>query len=157
MTKILANIFIVIIIIIYSDILPKDIGSFLPNILTVNEVVEINKPNENYINDTKNIAKEILEKTDTKDAVSLAVFNDEFATKLDSYKNTNVESKYIVNLYTSSYKKAFGADVNFSSSDAVSDYINQNILSKEKFMTDEELDSLKEFFRGIAWNLIVKE
>lgn len=144
-------------------VLPKDFSSYIPdisyitNLFVTSEVVEINQPSQESIEVTKDIAKEILEKADKKTVVNIAVFNDEFARKLDEYKDKNTESKYVIGLYTSSYKKAFGETLNLSSTDSVSEYIKNNIVSKEKFVTNEELDALKEFFRGLAWNLITKE
>lgn len=157
MVKTILNIVIVSIIVLYSGILPNNILSYIPDVFTTVEVIEINKPKEEYISITKNMAKEILEKANDKTVTNIAVFNDEFATKLDSYKDTSVESKYLISMYTSSYKKAFGAFENLSSDNSVTDYIKENIISKEKFVTNEELDALKEFFRGLAWNLITKE
>lgn len=160
MAKTLVNIFIVLVILFSSGVLPKDILSYIPDftsIVSIAEVVEITQPGEKSIEATKGMAKEILEKVDYKTSIEIAVFNDEFAAKIDSYKDLNTESKYLINMYTSSYKKAFGKFENLSSGNSVSEYINSNILSKEKFVTNEEIDALKDFFRGLAWNLIVKE
>ena len=161
MKKTFLNIVIVLVIIFSSGIIPssfmKDIWSYVPNILTVSEVVEITAPKEEYLTATKDIAKEILENVDTKKAVEIAVFSDEFATKIESYKDQKVESSYLISMFKSSYKKAFGEAGNFSKSDSVSNYIKSNIFSKEKFVTNEEIDALKEFFRGLAWNLVAKK
>lgn len=157
MIKALVNIFVVLIIIFYSGVLPKDILSYIPNVLTVSEVVEISQPKEEYLTATKEIAKEILGKADTKKAIEIAVFSDEFANKIESYKDQNVESSYLVSMFNSSYKKAFGEAGNFSESNSVSNYIKSNIFSKEKFVTNDEIDALKEFFRGLAWNLVLKK
>lgn len=161
MQKAIINIICVLVIAFAFDLFPKDISSYLDlsrfnNLFVTQEVIEIEQPPQNSIDATKEISKEILDKTDKKTITNIAVFNDEFARKIDSYKDSQVESKYMINLYVSSYKKAFGESQNLSSTDSVSTYIKENIVSKEKFMTNEEIDLLKDFFRGISWNLITK-
>lgn len=161
MQKAIINIICVIVIVFAFDLFPKDISSYLDlskltNLFVTQEVIEIDQPPQSSIDATKDIAKEILDKADRKTITNIAVFNDEFARKIDYYKDSQVESKYIINLYVSSYKKAFGESQNLSSTDSVSTYIKENIVSKEKFMTNEEIDLLKDFFRGISWNLITK-
>lgn len=161
MQKTITNIICIIIVAFVLDLFPKDISSYLDlsrlnNLFVTQEVIEIDQPTQSSIDSTKEISKEILNKADRKTITNIAVFNDEFARKIDSYKDSQVESKYIIGLYVSSYKKAFGESQNLSSTDSVSSYIKENIVSKEKFMTNEEIDLLKDFFRGISWNLITK-
>lgn len=150
--KSLANILIILgfIWVLFGDKLK------LPDIIKPEPIVlEIQKPDK-FIEETSNV-KSLVEDSFE---LEFLVFNDEFSKKLKTYTGKSVTSQQIVGKfypealfeyvglrnYTKQVK--LGDFIKFKK-----DFIEQNMFSQDKFLTDKEIEDLSKFYSAIAWNL----
>lgn len=117
-------------------------------------IVEVIKPSDEFILFTKDFVKEI---SDKKDIYELAVLNDEYSSKLISYKTPSSEQinsvygKVLKEVYASKYLGKYpiykeGVLLIFKEVQGL----------KERSMSEEDLIRLSNLFRGLSWNLAEK-
>jgi hypothetical protein len=147
-----------IILLLYSvfgeglfDIVDKPNPTPEPN--PASEILDIDKPSDNVIQDVS-IFSDLI--TDPSDRAKIAIFNHEFAQRVLKY-NTDVQQ---VNDVYSLAGKLFFKQSLVDKYEGLSENIKrvlQQILTEENHtVTTEEKQSLKEYFMGIAWVLIQK-
>jgi hypothetical protein len=117
----------------------------------VQSIIDVEKPSEDIIGFVRPIAKII---TDIEDKAKIALFNYEFANRLDKY-NTDVQQ--LNDVYVLAGKEFFGDSMrgkyaNFASS--VENLFKSIVTNDNHTLTDEEKTQLKKLFMGLSWALI---
>jgi len=117
------------------------------------EILDIDRPSDNVIKDVS-VFSDLI--TDPSDRAKIAIFNYEFAQRVLKY-NTDVQQ---VNDVYSLAGKLFFKQTLVDKYEGLSGNIKrilQQILTEENhILTQEEKQSLNEYFMGIAWVLIQK-
>ena len=133
------------------DITDKPSPTPEPN--PASEILDIDRPSDNVIKDVS-VFSDLI--TDPSDRAKIAIFNYEFAQRVLKY-NTDVQQ---VNDVYSLAGKLFFKQTLVDKYEGLSGNIKrilQQILTEENhIVTQEEKQSLNEYFMGIAWVLIQK-
>lgn len=125
----------------------------IPNIIKPEPIiVELVKP-DNFIEETSKIKELVPDEAE----LDLLIFNDEFANKVKSYKDSEVTTDFFISkLYPMSFDESFGKKYAGKLGDYGKfkrNFIETNISGKEKYLTSEELNNLHDFYKAISWNL----
>jgi len=117
------------------------------------KILDIDKPSNKIIDDVS-VFSDLI--TDPSDRAKIAIFNHEFAQRISTY-NTDVQQ---VNDVYSLAGKLFFKQTLVDKYEGLSENIQrilEKILTDENHMiTQEEKQSLNEYFMAIAWVLIQK-
>lgn len=139
-----------------------DIRQLVPHVIPVQVVsVEITKPDQEFIDFSKEFVSEIVIK---EEAAELAVLNDEYAQKLVLYKDLNnpvhlPSAEYALTIYTLVAKEVFASKY-------MGKYpkYKEGVLAimkdvggiKNRTLSPEDLQRLSNLFKGLSWNLVEK-
>jgi len=130
-----------------------DTPSPTPEPNPASEILDIDKPSDKVIKDVS-VFSDLI--TDPSDRAKIAIFNHEFAQRISTY-NTDVQQ---VNDVYSLAGKLFFKQTLVDKYEGLSENIQrilEKILTDENHaVTQEEKQSLNEYFIGIAWVLIQK-
>ena len=117
----------------------------------VAEVIKVEKPSEDILLKVKPIAIIV---TDIEDRAKLALFNYEFATRVEKYET---DAQQINDVYTKAAGLFFEESLKGKYAN-LADQVKQlfvSILSDENHtLTTEEKQKLKELFSGLSWALL---
>lgn len=120
-------------------------------------IVEISKPNEEYVLKTIDVSKSIP----VSAKIDLAVFNDEFSKRILTYKNTEITNTQLLSkIYPKVFREVFGTKYSGQLENFLDKFkiaLGDEIVLKEKFLSNEDLDKISFVCNGIAWNLINPE
>ena len=132
-----------------------DIRQLVPHVIPVQVVsVEITKPDQEFIDFSKEFVSEIVIK---EEAAELAVLNDEYATKLVSYRTpsvTEVETIYSLvgkEVFASKYMGKYP-----KYKEGVLAIMKDVGGTKDRALSPEDLQRLSNLFKGLSWNLVEK-
>jgi len=128
-----------------------DLSSIIPR--PQQEVVIVDKPSQEIINHVQ-VISEII--TDPSDRAKLAIFNYEFANRVQNY-NTN--SQQINDVYTLAGKNFFGGKLVDKYDNLSSELVgifNQILSPDNHTLSNDEKKLLHDYFMGIAWVIVNK-
>ena len=113
----------------------------------------VDKPNQEII-DHVQVISEII--TDPSDRAKLAIFNYEFANRVQNY-NTN--SQQVNDVYTLAGKNFFGdtlVDKYDNLSSELVEIFKQILSADNHTLSNDEKKRLHDYFMGIAWVIVNK-
>lgn len=115
-------------------------------------VVELVKP-DSFVEETSKVKELVPDEAE----LDLLIFNDEFANKIKSYKDSEVTTDFFISkLYPMSFSEAFSKKYIGKLGkygDFQKNFIETNISGKEMYLTLEELNKLHDFYKAVSWNL----
>ena len=117
------------------------------------KILNIDKPTQGVIDEVKSFSDLI---TDPSDRAKLAIFNNEFATRVAQY-NTSVQQVNDVYVLAGKifFKKSL-VDKYDGLAESIKDLLVSILTEENHVVTTEEKTKLNEYFMGIAWVLIQK-
>lgn len=117
------------------------------------KILNIEEPSKEVVNEVR-IFSDLI--TDPNDRAKIAIFNHEFASRINDY---NADVQQVNDVYSLAGKIFFKKSL-VDKYDGLAEHIKDllvKILSDENHtITTEEKQSLNEYFMGIAWILIQK-
>ena len=128
-----------------------DLSSIIPQ--PQQEIIVVDKPNQEII-DHVQVISEII--TDPSDRAKLAIFNYEFANRVQNY-NTN--SQQVNDVYTLAGKNFFGdtlVDKYDNLSSELVEIFKQILSADNHTLSNDEKKRLHDYFMGIAWVIVNK-
>jgi len=133
-----------------KDLIPDNL---IPDIIKP-IVVEISKPSDEFIAFSKDFVSEI---TSEQELSELAVLNDEYSSRLTSYKSPSVlevNSVYVKTVGEVFANKYMGKYPIYKN--GVISIVKEVAGEKDRSMSPEDLVRLSGLFRGLSWNLAQK-
>lgn len=116
------------------------------------QVVDI-KPEDTILAKSQSVAKLVTVK---EDRINLAIFNQQFANRLDNYYSQNISSQQLMDLYLAS-AKGFFKDSLVGKYDGLSEetttMFKDCVGELDHILSKEEVDNLKQILAGLSWNL----
>lgn len=116
-------------------------------------VLNIERPTDEIISIVAPISKLVI---DPNDRVKLAIFNQEFATRVSSY---NTDNQKLNDLYVLAASKFFKDTLlnKYESLDAeLVKLLESSIGSENHILTNQEKSDVSKKFMGLSWSLIQK-
>jgi hypothetical protein len=111
------------------------------------------KPSEAVLKNSVEAASLV---TDRQDRLDFAIFNIEFAKRLDKYFNESIGSQELADLYASSLKNYFKdrlKDKYSGLNEKIQSLLEVSISDVDHILSKTEIESLKENLLGLSWNL----
>jgi hypothetical protein len=130
---------------------------FQPNTIIDNNdiaILNIDKPEETILNLVTPIATIV---TDPTDRAKLAIFNQEFSSRVPNY---NTDNQHINDLYVLAAKKFFKGTIanKYENLDtSLKDMFELIITADNHQLSEEEKQKVSKTFSGFAWALIQKK
>lgn len=116
------------------------------------QVVDI-KPEDVILAKSQSVAKLV---TVTEDRINLAIFNQQFANRVDVYYNQNISSQQLMDLYLAS-AKGFFKDSLVGKYDNLAEettkMFQECVGELDHILSKEELEKVKQLLTGLSWNL----
>lgn len=116
------------------------------------QVVDI-KPEDAILAKSQSVAKLV---TVTEDRINLAIFNQQFANRIDNYYSQNIGGQQLMDLYLAS-AKGFFKDSLVGKYDGLPEETTkmfQDCVGElDHILSKEEIDNTKQVLIGLSWNL----
>jgi hypothetical protein len=144
---------ILIIIGFWGHKYPDFIKSIKDKISSQPIVLMDTKPSEAVLKNSVEAASLV---TDRQDRLDFAIFNIEFAKRLDKYFNESIGSQELADLYASSLKNYFKdrlKDKYSGLNEKIQSLLEVSISDVDHILSKTEIESLKENLLGLSWNL----
>lgn len=135
------------------DILDKPTPKPEPEPKPAVKILDIDKPQESVINEVKGFSDLI---TDPNDRARIAIFNHEFASRVNRY-NTDVQK--VNDVYALAGKIFFKktlVDKYDGLAEDIESLLKKILTDENHVVTNEEKTKLSEYFMAVAWVLIQK-
>lgn len=151
-----------IIVFALKDDIRALIPNVIPHIIPVQVIsVELSKPDQEFIDFSKDFVSEITVK---EELAELAVLNDEYAQKLVLYKDVKnsvhlPSAEDALTIYTLVGKEVFATKYMGKYpkyKEGVSAIMKDVSGAKNKTLGPDDLQRLSNLFRGLSWNLVEK-
>jgi len=116
------------------------------------QIIDI-KPEDAILEKSKLVADLV---TVNEDRINLAIFNQQFANRLDSYYDQNISSQQLVDLYLASAKGFFKNSLSGKYERLAEETTKmfQNSVGKlDHILSKNEIESLRNDLIGLSWNL----
>lgn len=117
-------------------------------------ILNIEKPTDEIIEIVSPISKLV---TDPTDRAKLAIFNQEFATRIISYATDNQKTNDVYVLAASKFFKDSMLDKYEGLDSEVIKLLESSIGTDNHILTNEEKLDISKKFTGLAWSLIQKK
>jgi hypothetical protein len=148
--EVMSNRNILAIAVILLGIFWNQVSSFALTILDDIVVVDVDKPDDEFVNATKDLAALV---TDTEDRIKLSLFNKEFSDRIVSYSSTVQQANDVYVLAA----KIFFENTLVGKYDGLAEGLRTLIRSTttddNHVLSEEEKQELSNKFLGLSWNL----
>lgn len=111
------------------------------------------KPSDDIIQKSTKISELI---TDKSDRINFAIFNLQFAGRLDGYYQQNISAQQLASLYGTSLKEYFKDSIDGKYAGLETEIKNIFVDSfgeLEHILSEQEISSFREVIIGLAWKL----
>lgn len=138
---------------VFGDGLLDNLDKPEPKPEPVAKILDIDRPEENVINEVKNFSELI---TDPNDKAKIAIFNYEFASRILKYDTTVQQVNDVYSLAGKIFFKKSLVDKYDGLAENIKSLLEKILTDENHSVTKIEKEKLNQYFMAVAWVLIQK-
>ena len=138
---------------VFGDGLLDNLDKPEPKPEPVAKILDIDRPEENVINEVKNFSELV---TDPNDKAKIAIFNYEFASRILKYDTTVQQVNDVYSLAGKIFFKKSLVDKYDGLAENIKSLLEKILTDENHSVTKIEKEKLNQYFMAVAWVLIQK-